>query len=47
MASAFDTALTSAQTTALGYIDDIVPLVGAVAVAWLGVKFLRRGINKV
>jgi hypothetical protein len=28
-------------------IDDIVPIVGAVAVAWLGVKFLKRGLNKV
>jgi hypothetical protein len=47
VATAFETALSSAQSAATGYIDDIVPIVGAVAVAWLGVKFLKRGLNKV
>lgn len=47
MATAFETALTSAQTAATGYVDDIIPIVGAIGVAWLGVRFLKKGLNKV
>lgn len=47
MATAFDTALTSAQTEAVGYVNSALPVIAAVGVAWLGIKFLKRIFNKV
>ncbi len=45
MSSAFDTALSSAQTAVTGYATSALPIVGAVAVAFLGVKYVRRIIK--
>jgi hypothetical protein len=42
MATAFETALSSAQTSILGMVDDFIPVVAAVGVAFIGVKYLRR-----
>ena len=46
MATAFETALTSGQTAATGYIEDALPFVGALAVAWMAPKFLKRILNR-
>lgn len=45
MASAFETALTSAQTTVTGYATTALPVVGVVAAAFLGLKYVRRIIR--
>ena len=46
MASAFDTALDSAETAVTGYATEALPVVAAVAVAFLGVKYARRIIGR-
>jgi len=45
MASAFETALTGAETNVTGYATTALPIVAAVAVAFLGVKYVRRIIK--
>lgn len=40
--TAFTTALTSAQTAVTGYLTDAAPIVAAVAVLFLGIKYIRR-----
>lgn len=45
MSDAFGTALTSGQTTAVGYATTALPVVAAVAVAFLGPKIARRIIK--
>lgn len=45
MASAFETALTSAQTNVTGYATTALPVVAAVGIAFLGVKWVRRIIS--
>jgi hypothetical protein len=42
MSAAFDAAIASAQTAVTGYLTDFAPVVAAVAVAFLGIKYLRR-----
>jgi hypothetical protein len=46
MASAFDTALSSAQTTVTGYATSALPVVAAISLAFLGVKYARKIINR-
>lgn len=46
MTSAFDTALASAETSVTGYATSALPVVAAVAVAFLGVKYARRIIGR-
>lgn len=46
MTSAFDTALGTAETTITGYATAAMPVVAAVALAFLGVKYVRRVIGK-
>lgn len=46
MATAFDTALASAQTAVTGYATSALPVVAAVAIAFLGVKYVRRILGK-
>jgi hypothetical protein len=46
VASAFDTALDTAGDAVTGYATSALPIVGAVAVAFLGVKYLRRIIGR-
>lgn len=46
MASAFETALDGAGDAVTGYATTALPIVGAVAVAFLGVKYVRRIIGK-
>ncbi len=46
MTSAFDTALDSAETAVTGYATSALPVVAAVAVAFLGVKYARRIIGR-
>jgi hypothetical protein len=41
----FETALTSGSTAVTGYATTALPLVGGVAIAWLGVKYVRRIIK--
>ena len=45
MASAFETALTSASTTVTGYIGDALPIIASVAAAFLGIKYVRRFVK--
>jgi hypothetical protein len=45
MASAFDTGLGAAETAVTGYATAAIPVVAAVAVAFLGVKYVRRIIK--
>ena len=45
MATAFETALTTAQTSVTGFATAALPVVAAVAVAFLGVKWVRRIIK--
>lgn len=45
MASAFETALDTAETTVTGYATTALPIVAAVAVAFLGIKYVRRFIR--
>lgn len=45
MSTAFDTGLASAQTAVTGYATSALPVVAAVAVAFLGVKYARRIIK--
>ena len=45
MSSAFETALGDAQTAVTGYATAAIPVVAAVAVAFLGVKYVRRIIK--
>lgn len=45
MASAFETALDGAGDTVTGYATTALPIVGAVAAAFLGIKYLRRFIR--
>lgn len=42
MALAFTDALGDAQTAVVGYLTEAAPIVAAVAVAFLGVKYIRR-----
>ena len=42
MASAFGDALAAGQTAVTGYLTTAAPVIGAVAVAFLGIKYLRR-----
>lgn len=46
MATAFDTALDTAETAVTGYATAALPVVAAVAVAFLGVKYARRIIGR-
>jgi hypothetical protein len=41
----FEDGLDSAQTTLEGYAGDALPVVAAVAVAFLGIKWLKRIIR--
>lgn len=45
MASAFETALTTAQTTVTGYVTTALPIIAGVAAAFLGIKYVRRFIR--
>lgn len=45
MATAFETALTGAETTVTGYAGTALPIVAAVAAAWLGVKYVKKLIR--
>lgn len=45
MASAFDTALADASTAVTGYATAALPVVAGVAIAFLGVKWVRRIIK--
>lgn len=45
MASPFETALTGAGDDVEGYAATALPIVAAVAVAFLGVKYVRRLIR--
>lgn len=45
-ATPFETALTSAETAVTGYAGTALPVVAAVAVAFLGVKYARRIIGR-
>lgn len=42
MALAFTDALGDAQTAVVGYLSEAAPVIAAVAVAFLGVKYIRR-----
>jgi hypothetical protein len=42
----FDTALGTAETAVTGYAAAAIPVVAAVAVAFLGVKYARRIIGR-
>lgn len=46
MASAFETAITTASTTATGYATTALPLVGGVAVALLGLAWVKKIVGK-
>lgn len=46
MASAFDTALGDAGDSVTGYATSALPIVAAVAVAFLGVKYVKRIIGR-
>jgi len=46
VATAFETALDSAETAVTGYATTALPVVGVVAVAFLGLKYLRRIIGR-
>lgn len=46
MATAFDTALSGAETTVTGYASSALPVVAAVAAAFLGVKYARKIIAR-
>lgn len=46
MSSAFDTALGSAETAVTGYATAAAPVVAAVALAFLGVKYIKRIIGR-
>ena len=45
MATAFDTALATAETQVTGYATTALPIVAAVGIAFLGVKWVRRIIG--
>ena len=45
MATAFDTALDTAETAVTGYATSALPVVAAVAIAFLAVKWVRRIIR--
>jgi len=45
MSTAFDTALTTAQTTVVGYATSALPVVAATTLAFLGVKYVKRIIR--
>lgn len=45
MATAFDTALSGAETTVIGFATTALPIVGAVAAAWLGVRYVKKVIR--
>lgn len=42
----FEDGLADAQTAITGYIGDAMPVVAAVAVAFIGLKYLRRILGK-
>lgn len=46
METVFETAITTAGDTAAGYATTAAPVVALVAVALLGVKYIRRMIGK-
>lgn len=46
MASAFDTALDGAGDAVTGYATAALPIVAGVAIAFLGVKYVRKLINR-
>lgn len=46
MATAFETALGTAETSVIGFATTALPVVAAVAVAFLGVKYARRIIGR-
>lgn len=46
MATPFETGLAAAQTALTGYAASALPVVVAVAVAFLGVKYARKIINR-
>lgn len=46
MATAFETAITTASTNAIGYATTALPLVGGVAVALLGLAWVKKIIGK-
>lgn len=46
MATAFETALDGAETTVTGFATTALPVVAAVAAAWLGVKYVKRIIGR-
>jgi len=46
VATAFETALDGAETAVTGYATTALPIVAAVAVAFLGVKYVRRIIGR-
>lgn len=45
MASAFETAITSGSTAAVGYAEDALPLVATVSVATLGLAWVPKIIR--
>lgn len=46
MASAFETAIADAGDNVTGYATAAAPVVAAVAVAFLGVKYIRKIISR-
>jgi uncharacterized membrane protein len=46
MATEFETAIDSAGDAVIGYAGTALPIVGTVAVAFLGVKYLKRLIGR-
>lgn len=46
MSSAFETAVSGASTSAVGYATTALPLVAAVGVALLGLRWVRKIIGK-
>ena len=43
--TAFETALADAQADVEGYIGDALPVIAAVAVAFLGIKYVRKFVR--
>ena len=46
MDTAFGDALTAAQTAVVGYLTTAAPVVAAVAVAFLGIKYIRKLVTR-
>jgi hypothetical protein len=42
MSTAFEDALDAAQTAVTGYLTSAAPIVAAVSVLFLGIKYIRR-----